>query len=100
MILLCIQEVSKLNTFQVNLLLSLKVFLILENEKIRDLSNMNLFVELDDDTRFIRRMLRDMSERGRSLRKYHFYNTKKQLKPMFHKYIKPTKDLQDVIHSK
>lgn len=70
--------------------------LILENEKIRDLSDMNLFVELDDDTRFIRRMLRDMRERGRSLESIinQYENT---VKPMFHKHIKPTKRYADVI---
>lgn len=70
--------------------------LILENENIRDLSDMNLFVELDDDTRFIRRMLRDMKERGRSLESIisQYENT---VKPMFHKHIKPTKRFADVI---
>ena len=70
--------------------------LILENEKIRDLSDMNLFVELDDDTRFIRRMLRDMKERGRSLESI-VNQYQKTVKPMFHKYIKPTKRHADVI---
>lgn len=70
--------------------------LILENEKIRDLSNMNLFVELDDDTRFIRRLLRDMRERGRTLESIiSQYET--TVKPMFHKHIKPTKRFADVI---
>lgn len=70
--------------------------LILENEKIRELSDMNLFVELDDDTRFIRRMLRDMRERGRSLESIisQYENT---VKPMYHKHIKPTKRYADVI---
>lgn len=70
--------------------------LILENPKIRDLSDMNIFVELDDDTRFIRRMLRDMNDRGRTLD-----NIIKQyettVKPMFHRYVKPTKRYADVI---
>lgn len=70
--------------------------LILENEKIRELSDMNLFVELDDDTRFIRRMLRDMKERGRSLESI-ISQYEKTVKPMFHKYIKPTKRHADVI---
>ncbi len=70
--------------------------LILENEKIRELSNMNLFVELDDDTRFIRRLLRDMRERGRTLESIiSQYET--TVKPMFHKHIKPTKRYADVI---
>jgi uridine kinase len=70
--------------------------LILENSKIRELSDINLFVELDDDTRFIRRMLRDMNERGRTLDNIiSQYQT--TVKPMFHKYIKPTKRYADVI---
>jgi len=70
--------------------------LILENEKIRNLSDMSLFVELDDDTRFIRRLLRDMKERGRTLESIITqYDT--TVKPMFHKYIKPTKRYADVI---
>lgn len=70
--------------------------LILENEKIRELSSMNLFVELDDDTRFIRRMLRDMRERGRSLESI-ISQYEKTVKPMYHKHIKPTKRYADVI---
>lgn len=70
--------------------------LILENEKIRNLSDISLFVELDDDTRFIRRMLRDMKERGRSLESI-ISQYEKTVKPMFHKYIKPTKRFADVI---
>ena len=70
--------------------------LILEDERIRNLSDMSLFVELDDDTRFIRRMLGDMKERGRSLESIiaQYDNT---VKPMFHKYVKPTKRYADVI---
>lgn len=70
--------------------------LILENSKIRELSDMNLFVELDDDTRFIRRMLRDMNERGRTLDNI-ISQYQATVKPMFHKYIKPTKRYADVI---
>lgn len=70
--------------------------LILENPKIRELSHINLFVELDDDTRFIRRMLRDMEERGRSLESI-IHQYEETVKPMFHKYIKPTKRYADVI---
>jgi len=68
----------------------------LENELIRNLSDLNLFVELDDDIRFIRRMLRDLNERGRSLESIitQYQNT---VKPMFHKHIKPTKRYADVI---
>jgi len=70
--------------------------LILENAKIRELSDINLYVELDDDTRFIRRMLRDLKERGRSLESI-ISQYQKTVKPMFHKYIKPTKRYADVL---
>lgn len=70
--------------------------LILVDERIRNLANLSLFVELDDDTRFIRRMLRDMEERGRSLesiiRQYQM-----TVKPMFHEFVRPTKRFADVI---
>ncbi|QWB95821.1 uridine kinase [Mycoplasmatota bacterium] len=70
--------------------------LILENKKIRGLSDINLFVEADEDTRFIRRMLRDMNERGRSLDSI-ISQYQRTVKPMFHKYIRPTKRFADVI---
>ncbi|BCR36518.1 uridine kinase [Mariniplasma anaerobium] len=70
--------------------------LILENPRIRELADISIFVELDDDTRFIRRMLRDMKERGRSLENI-VLQYQKTVKPMFHKYIKPTKRYADVL---
>lgn len=70
--------------------------LILDPPEIRTLADMCLYVELDDDTRFIRRMLRDLHERGRTLESIiEQYQT--TVKPMFHKYIKPTKRHADVI---
>ena len=70
--------------------------LILENADIRSLSNMNIFVELDDDTRFIRRLMRDIEDRGRTMKSVieQYLST---VKPMYHKYIKPTKRYADVI---
>lgn len=70
--------------------------LILEDAHIRKLSGLNLYVELDDDTRFIRRMLRDMNERGRSVESIveHYQTT---VKPMFYQYVKPSKRHAHVI---
>lgn len=70
--------------------------LILSDSLIRKLSNLNLYVELDDDTRFIRRMMRDLNERGRSIESIvsHYQNT---VKPMFYKYVKPSKRHAHVI---
>jgi uridine kinase len=70
--------------------------LILSDPSIRKLSNLNLYVELDDDTRFIRRMLRDVKERGRSLDSIvdHYQKT---VKPMFYEFVKPSKRHAHVI---
>ncbi len=70
--------------------------LILENEHIRSLSDMNIYVELDDDIRFIRRLKRDMDERQRSLESV-IDQYMKTVKPMFNRFIKPTKRHADVI---
>ena len=42
---------------------------VLESESLRDLLDMKIFVDTDADIRFIRRMVRDVKERGRSLNK-------------------------------
>jgi uridine kinase len=74
----------------------LEGILILTDERIRNLSDIKLFVELDDDTRFIRRLKRDIKERGRSIDSVidQYVTT---VKPMHHKYVKPTKRFADVI---
>lgn len=70
--------------------------LVLHDATIRALSDLNIYVELDDDTRFIRRMLRDLHERGRSIDNIvEQYQT--TVKPMFHAFIRPTKRYADVI---
>lgn len=70
--------------------------LVLHDASIRALSDLNIYVELDDDTRFIRRMLRDLNERGRSIDNIvEQYQT--TVKPMFHAFIRPTKRYADVI---
>ena len=40
---------------------------VLESENLRELLDMKIFVDTDADIRFIRRMVRDVKERGRSL---------------------------------
>jgi len=74
----------------------LEGILIMEDERIRDLCDIKLFVEADDDLRFIRRLQRDMDERGRSLTSVidQYLNT---VKPMHFAFIKPTKRYADVI---
>ena len=74
----------------------LEGILILEDERIRDLAYIKIFVESDDDIRFIRRLLRDINERGRSLENVidQYLTT---VKPMYYSFIKPTKRYADII---
>ena len=70
--------------------------LILEDERVRDLATIKLFVESDDDIRFIRRLVRDTKERGRSIDSViNQYLT--TVKPMYYAFIKPTKRYADII---
>ena len=70
--------------------------LILEDERIRDLATIKIFVESDDDIRFIRRLVRDTKDRGRSIDSViNQYLT--TVKPMYYAFIKPTKRYADII---
>lgn len=70
--------------------------LVLEDERIRDLATIKLFVESDDDIRFIRRLVRDTQTRGRSIDSVinQYLNT---VKPMYYSFVKPTKRYADMI---
>lgn len=70
--------------------------LVLEDERLRDLMDIKLFVDTDDDIRIIRRIKRDMMERGRSLDSIiEQYTT--VVKPMYHQFIEPSKRYADLI---
>ncbi|MCR5787353.1 MAG: uridine kinase [Acholeplasmatales bacterium] len=70
--------------------------LALYDPRVRDIANIKIFVESDDDIRFIRRLRRDMTERGRSLESVieQYLGT---VKPMYYEFIKPTKRYADII---
>lgn len=74
----------------------LEGILILTDKKLRELADIKLFVELDDDLRFIRRLERDISERGRTVE-----NVISQylltVKPMYHQFVEPSKRYADII---
>lgn len=74
----------------------LEGILILTDKRLRDLSDIKLFVELDDDLRFIRRLNRDILERGRTLDSV-VNQYLKTVKPMYHQFVEPTKRYADVI---
>lgn len=70
--------------------------LVLEDKRLRDLMDIKLFVDTDDDIRIIRRIKRDMQERGRSLDSIIDQYTS-VVKPMYHQFIEPTKRYADIV---
>lgn len=74
----------------------LEGILILEDERLRELMDIKVYVDTDDDIRIIRRIKRDMEERGRTLDSViEQYLT--VVKPMYHQFIEPTKRYADII---
>ncbi|MDF7639240.1 uridine kinase [Lactobacillus sp. ESL0791] len=74
----------------------LEGILVLFNKKIRDLMDIKVYVDTDDDIRFIRRLERDMNERGRSLDSV-ITQYMATVKPMYNQFIEPTKRYADII---
>jgi uridine kinase len=74
----------------------LEGILILEDERIRKLADIKIYVETDDDVRFIRRLVRDTKERGRTMESVidQYLTT---VKPMHFAFVKPTKRYADII---
>jgi uridine kinase len=70
--------------------------LILTNPELRDMFDIKIFVHADSDERLIRRLKRDISERGRDLDEVlsRYQNT---LKPMHEQFIEPMKEYADII---
>lgn len=70
--------------------------LILTHQDIRDMFDIKIFVHADSDERLIRRLKRDMAERGRDIDEvlFRYQNT---LKPMHEQFIEPMKEYADII---
>ncbi|GEC77185.1 uridine kinase [Flavobacterium aquatile] len=70
--------------------------LILANPDLRDMFDIKVFVHADSDERLIRRLKRDIAERGRDMEEVlNRYQT--TLKPMHQQFIEPTKAFADII---
>jgi len=74
----------------------LEGILILEDKRLRNLMDIKIYVDTDDDIRIIRRIKRDMEERGRSLDSVidQYLNV---VKKMHEQFIEPTKKYADII---
>jgi uridine kinase len=70
--------------------------LIFENKELLDLFDIKVFIDTDADVRIIRRILRDVRERGRSMESViHQYLT--TVKPMHEQFVEPSKRYADLI---
>ena len=68
----------------------------LASEQIRELCDVKIFVKTPDDIRFIRRLTRDVEERGRTVESVvNQYLT--TVRPMHHAFIEPSMEYADVI---
>jgi uridine kinase len=74
----------------------LEGILVLEDERLRNLMDIKLYVDTDADIRIIRRMSRDIKERGRTLDSVIEQYTN-VVRPMHNQFIEPTKRYADVI---
>ncbi|MEO5789001.1 MAG: uridine kinase [Gelidibacter sp.] len=70
--------------------------LILTNPELREMFDIKIFVHADSDERLIRRLKRDISERGRDLDEV-LARYKNTLKPMHQQFIEPMKEYADII---
>ena len=70
--------------------------LIFENKELCNLMDIKVFVDADADVRILRRIVRDVRDRGRSLESVvnQYLNT---VKPMHEKYVEPSKRNADII---
>ncbi|MCR4426317.1 MAG: uridine kinase [Firmicutes bacterium] len=74
----------------------LEGILILDDERLRELMNIKVYVDTDPDVRFIRRLTRDVAERGRTLKSVveQYLNV---VRPMHLQFVEPTKRYADII---
>ncbi len=70
--------------------------LIFADKKLRDMMDIKIFVDTDADVRILRRVVRDVKKRGRSLQSVlaHYLTT---VKPMHEQFVEPSKRHADVI---
>ena len=70
--------------------------LIFENEPLRDLMDIKIFVDTDADVRLCRRIKRDVNKRGRTLESV-LTQYQETVKPMHEKYVEPSKKYADLV---
>lgn len=74
----------------------LEGILVLASEELRKFMDIKLFVDADDDIRFIRRLQRDTQERGRSI-DWIISQYLATVKPSYNQFVEPCKKYADII---
>ncbi|MCF7804643.1 MAG: uridine kinase [Candidatus Marinimicrobia bacterium] len=74
----------------------LEGILVLADPELREMMDIKAFVETDDDIRFIRRLQRDIRERGRSMESV-IEQYQRSVRPMHLQFVEPTKRFADII---
>ena len=89
-------RLSETETFQPRRALIVEGILVFTDAALRDLMDIKVFVDTDSDTRFIRRLQRDVAERGRTMESVidQYQHT---VKPMHLEFVEPSKRYADVI---
>ena len=87
---------NKSYTIEPSKIFLIEGILIFSDEKLRNLFDIKVFVEADADERILRRIIRDVKERGRDLNNImeQYLTT---VKPMHALYVEPTKNTADII---
>ncbi len=89
-------RLSETETFQPRRALIVEGILVFTDAALRDLMDIKVFVDTDSDTRFIRRLPRDVAQRGRTMESVidQYQHT---VKPMHLEFVEPSKRYADVI---
>lgn len=74
----------------------LEGILVLADERLRNLMDVKVYVDADADERILRRVIRDVKERGRDIEGVmeQYLTT---VKPMHYRYVEPTRPLADIV---
>jgi uridine kinase len=89
-------RLTEKDTLQPRRALIVEGILIFTDSALRELMDIKVFVDTDSDTRFIRRLQRDVAERGRTMESV-IDQYQSTVKPMHREFVEPSKRYADVI---
>ncbi len=87
---------NKVTRIEPKKVILLEGILVLADQRLRDLLDIKVYVEADADERILRRIIRDVKERGRDIEGVvdQYLTT---VKPMHYQYVEPTRYMADIV---